>query len=173
MPIEEGKLQELLDKQAISEQLITYGRATDRLDAALGKSVFHPDAIADYGPEMFQGSGWGFIDWLTATASGVVSSSHQYCNITIRISGETAYSEAYSDVIALIPTEGSKQVCMRSLGRHLDVWEKREGTWRIAKRRYVHDLEYKIDAPETPFSITGRRNPSDPSYALGLAPVRI
>jgi len=49
-------LAELLAKQAITEQIYRYCRAMDRVDSELGKSVWHADGLADYGP-MFQGPG--------------------------------------------------------------------------------------------------------------------
>ena len=40
----EQQLQELLDKQAISDVIMTYARAIDRLEEGLLRSVFHPDS---------------------------------------------------------------------------------------------------------------------------------
>jgi len=90
------KLQELLDKQAITEQIYNYARSMDRLDAELGKACFRPEASADYGP-MFQGTGYGFIDMCMAAHLLFTSHSHQFSNILIWVDGDTAKSETYID----------------------------------------------------------------------------
>ncbi|MER2157629.1 nuclear transport factor 2 family protein, partial [Rhodococcus sp. (in: high G+C Gram-positive bacteria)] len=38
-------LQDLIDKQAIREVVLTYCRGIDRLDFDLVRSAYHPDAI--------------------------------------------------------------------------------------------------------------------------------
>ncbi len=48
----------LLAKQAIAEALAAYCRGMDLIDD-LARSVFHPDAVADYGA-MFSGTGYEF-----------------------------------------------------------------------------------------------------------------
>ena len=52
----ETTLETLVAKDEITEALAAYCRAVDRLDMELGRSVFHDDAIADYGV-MYQGTG--------------------------------------------------------------------------------------------------------------------
>ena len=44
-------LQSLADRQAITEMIYRYCRSVDRLDIPLGHSIWHEDAIADYGPD--------------------------------------------------------------------------------------------------------------------------
>ena len=57
--IDQAALRALLDKQAITEQLANYCRACDRLDKPLGYGVFHEDSTADYGADVYQGTGRG------------------------------------------------------------------------------------------------------------------
>src|SRR5882757_7191370 len=79
------RLQELLDKQEIIEQIYNYGRSMDRLDLPLGKGVFHPEARADYDRQMYQGDGWGFVEMALKAHPSYLVHSHQFSNILIQV----------------------------------------------------------------------------------------
>ena len=49
--VSDPHLQQLLDKQACAEVMMTYCRAIDHLDEALLRSVFHPDSHHRHGFE--------------------------------------------------------------------------------------------------------------------------
>ena len=40
---------EVADRLAITDKIYRYCRSVDRLDVAVGHSVFHPDSTADFG----------------------------------------------------------------------------------------------------------------------------
>ena len=163
MSVTEAKIEELIDREEILAQIRNYARSVDRLDHALGKGVFHPEAPADYGP-MFQGTGWEFIDWCLASHLHLESHSHQFSNISIWIEGERARSETYGDVtVRSRDADGTPHV-MRNLGRYIDLWEKRGGAWRISHRRYVHEFDYGGPVAEAMYGMTGRRDREDASY---------
>jgi len=52
----------LADRAQIADLIHRYCRAVDRLDVPLGHSIWHDDAWADYGPDVYQGPGKGVID---------------------------------------------------------------------------------------------------------------
>jgi hypothetical protein len=54
----------------------------------------------------------------------------------------------------------------RAWGRYLDQWEKRDGRWAIAARRYVHEFDDLAMVTEWQFRTEGRRDWEDPSYGL-------
>jgi len=54
-------LRELSDKQAITEVIYRYCRGLDRMDADMGRAVWHPGATADYGADTFRGTGDEFV----------------------------------------------------------------------------------------------------------------
>ena len=158
------QIQDLVDREAIRQQITNYARSVDRLDHALGKGVFHPEAKADYG-KMFQGTGWEFIDWCLTSHLGLLSHSHQFSNITIELDGDRARSETYGDVTLCWGEPGGEIQVIRTLGRYIDRWEKRDGAWRISDRHYVHDIDYSGPAANAfAYPITGRRDASDASY---------
>ena len=114
-------LQELIDKQAITERLYEYCRSMDRLDEELGKGCFHPDAEADYGETVFQGTGHGFVEMCMKAHPIFHAHSHQIANILIWLDGpEKARSEAYVDA-TLRKIDGEGQATdIRNLGRYID-----------------------------------------------------
>lgn len=155
---------DLLAKQEITEVLHDYCRAMDRIDDELGRSVFHPDAVADYGP-MFQGTGYGFIDFVHVAHSSMQVQMHRITNVSIRVDGSRAGSEAYVKVTARTKTQDGKRIDLHSRGRYIDQWEKRNGRWAISHRRYLHEMDESRPVEGAFFPTAGRRDRTDPSYA--------
>jgi hypothetical protein len=153
------------DKRAITELIYTYCRAMDRIDRELGYSIWHDDAEADYGAEVYQGSGRGFIDFVCAQHSGTLTHVHMVTNILIELDGERAGSEAYyvSD-LRFLQDGQVKQVT--TWGRYLDRWSKRGGRWGIDRRMMVRDFAELRDAAVMSVPERGGRDRSDPSYAV-------
>ncbi len=86
-------LDQVVARQKITDQIYRYCRAMDRIDRALGYSIWHADGTADYG-ENFQGSGQGFIDHVCQQHAGLQHHSHQVSNVIIELDGDRAGSEA-------------------------------------------------------------------------------
>src|SRR4051812_9965423 len=117
-------LQSLADRQAITDLIYRYCRSMDRIDVELGYSIWHDDATADYGAEVYQGSGKGFIDFVCAQHRRTLTHVHQVTNIIIDLDGDRAGSESYvvSDLRAGPPAQ-VKQIT--TWGRYIDRWSKR------------------------------------------------
>ncbi len=62
-------LQDLIDKQAIREVVLTYCRGIDRLDFDLVRSAYHPDAIDHH--TGFDGNIDEYIAWVTPKLSAI------------------------------------------------------------------------------------------------------
>ncbi len=165
----EAAISELLAKQEITERIHDYCRAMDRIDDDLGRSVFHPDAVADYGT-MFQGDGYGFIEFVHHSHTAMLAQNHQVSNISIRIDGNRAGSETYVTMRGRMKGEGDAVMQIVSIGRYVDAWEKRDGGWRIARRQYLHVMDEVHPVATSVYQAAGARDRSDPSYAaLGLS----
>lgn len=165
----------LLAKQEIRDALARYCRAMDRRDEALAAELWHADGTADYGADIFQGSGAGFAAWVTEVHGGFERHSHQITNVLIELSGpgaagNTAVSEAYVTVVLrTAPGPGGVVTQITSRGRYLDHWAWRDDRWAVMARQYVDD--FTTSEQLTPVeagtpSPVGRRDSSDPSYAL-------
>lgn len=154
----------IADRQAIADQLLTYARAMDRIDPALGYAVWHPDGTADYGT-MFGGTGRAFVDWVCTIHASMIGHVHRIANILITLDGELAASEAYVHATLRFEEDGVlRQASV--FGRYLDRWSRREGRWAIDHRIYVQDLDEVRDAGPPLVGGWGRRDHDDPSYAV-------
>ena len=157
-------LRDLIDRQQIVELIHRYARCVDRIDEALGHSVFHPDATADYG-DFYQGSGFGAIDAICESHRHLLTHSHQITTTTIEVAGDRAASEAYHLAsVRMMAGETLMQVTV--WGRYLDRWSRRDGRWGIDHRQVIRDFD-EI-RPVTPLTSeqTARRDKDCPSYAL-------
>lgn len=161
---ENGALRELLDRQQIMDLIQRYCRSVDRIDEALGHSIFHPDATADFG-DFYQGSGRGAIDAVCASHRACTIHSHQITTTTIALDGDRAGSEAYHlATVRMMAGETPMQVMV--WGRYLDRWSRRNGSWGIDHRQVVRDFdEIRAVTPLTPGS-SARLERHCPSYAL-------
>jgi len=140
----EAKVQELLDKQAISEVLQRYSRTLDWLDDAGQASCFWPDAPIDYG--FFTGSAADFIPVVMAIERASQRRWHFLSTPSIALRGpERASAECYGFATGI--REGEDGTWSGGLygGRYLDEFEKREGEWKIAARRYIMDWKLPLD----------------------------
>jgi len=162
---------ELAAKQAITEVLHRYCRGLDRMDREMAESVWHPGGTADYGP-MHHGTGSGFLDWVWPTHEAFARHSHMISNVLVDVdlAAGTAVSECYVSVWLRWPPRNGTVRDLFGRGRYVDRWSCRDGVWAIDHRRYVDDLQRIQESPATPLTdgstATGRRDRTDPSYAL-------
>jgi ketosteroid isomerase-like protein len=156
--------------EAIRSVLGLYCRAIDRLDAELLRSVYHADAYDDHGP--FKGNRDDFIAWIIPfLRREYVVTSHHVTTQNIEVDGDVAYAESYAIVVQDKIAEGIRRR-LTAHARYLDVIEKRDGKWAIARRMVITDSASSQDAPPwtgtTPIEQLGggTRDRDDPSYAL-------
>jgi hypothetical protein len=182
------------DRAAIENLLGLYCRAIDRLDVGLLKSVYHPDGVDDHGA--IHANAHEFADRVIAMLRETcVSTLHTVTHSVIDVRGEKAAAESYYLAIHTIAAgEASigkffgesylaaehsagrldrrhEYVCA---GRYLDKLEKRDGVWRILRRKMTN--ESGVSRPETnasegipgAFMAAGRRDREDPVYGLLL-----
>ena len=98
----EQQLRELLDKQSISDVIMTYARALDRFDEDLLRSVFHPDSQHSHGfagpssdPSIpsSPGAPGDFVAFAYDILRTHTRTHHQLGNIFIELDGDDAYTE--------------------------------------------------------------------------------
>jgi hypothetical protein len=167
-----SEIQQLLDKQAITEVLYRYSRGVDRCDRSTLSTVYWPDAQDDH--MVFQGSGDALLDYLS-TAVLHMRTQHRVANILIEFDGATA-ARCESYVVAfhnMAVDSGREDVIFG--GRYLDRFEKRGHEWRIAQRQLVMDYFQRQRAASDlgvfgTLPITGGHYPQDPWYELSSAP---
>ena len=158
-------LQAVADRQAITDLIYRYCRSVDRLDIPLGHSIWHEDGIADYGKAVYQGDGRGVIDHICAQHLHTRHHSHQVSNIIIDLDGDHAGSESYVTASLRIVRDGQLKQ-MSVWGRYIDRWSRRNGRWGLDQRLSIRDFDEVRDVTAMGDHDVGRRDRSDPSYAV-------
>jgi hypothetical protein len=158
-------LQNLADRQAITDLIYRYCRSVDRLDIALGHSIWHFDGIADYGAAVYQGDGRGVIDHICAQHRHTLHHSHQVSNIVIDLDADRAGSESYVTATLRIK-RGERLQQMTIWGRYVDQWSRRQGRWGLDKRVSIRDFDEVREVVAMYEHDLGRRDRSDPSYSV-------
>jgi hypothetical protein len=178
------------DRAAIENLLGLYCRAIDRLDVELLKSVYHPDGVDDHGA--ISANAHEFAERVIAMLrESCVSTIHTVTHSVIDVHDVEATSESYYLAIHTIAADEAaigrffgatyleEQRAARRLdrrheyvcaGRYLDRLAKRDGVWRIARRKMTN--EWGVCRPEQTvtegvpgaFSVTGSRDRDDPVY---------
>jgi SnoaL-like domain len=193
-PAVQQAITECADRAAIENVLGLYCRAIDRLDLELLKSVYHPDGADDHGA--ISANAHEFADQVLAMLKDAcVYTMHTVTHSVIDLHGEKASSESYYIAVHLVaagercignffgPTYLDEQRAAGRLdrrheflccGRYLDQLHKRDGRWRIYRRKMTN--EWGVCRPESTvnegvpgaFTVTGNRDRKDPVYGLML-----
>lgn len=184
-------LQRLFDKDEIRDVLLRYARGIDRLDIDLFRTVFWDDGGFEDG--IVSGPARDFVPQLVGdTVRGMFAATqHFISNERIEFEdADHAFVESYflachvlnpgaANLDALLGKRrmrecGGEYERPHELyvgGRYLDRFERRSGSWRILKRRFVFD--WTSAGPDTGLHRKGlaglcklqpARDRSDPSY---------
>ncbi len=182
-------LQQLLDKQACVEVMMTYCRGIDHRDEALLRSVFHPDSHHRHGFEgpssdasrpSRPGKPGDFVAFALEVLATHTRTHHQLGNIFVELEadGTTAYTEAYFTACHRMRAKGDPKAAANAYdtemdfwvgGRYMDRMEKRDGVWKIAYRVGLTDW-MRTDAPtsqgfmNTVAELRGQQNRKDMLY---------
>lgn len=155
---------EVADRLAITDKIYRYCRSVDRLDVAVGYSVFHEDSSADFG-DSYQGTGRGWIDYICGEHKNFLHHSHQVTNVIIELDGEKAGSESY--VYATLQRKDSDKVIMHEFwARYIDAWSKRDGDWAIDSRHCIVDYGVVREVAAIGGDSRARRDHTDLSYSV-------
>jgi hypothetical protein len=160
------QMQELLDKQALHDNLMYYCRGIDRMDHALIQSTYWPDSTDDHGA--FVGAGQAWADEAVRWKDLNRSINHHVSNVLSEIDGNFARRESMFNCVV---TFREPVVTMFLGGRYRDLCEKRNGEWKILHRVCVWDwCEQRPTEPGWPLVAQpemtnwGRFFPDDPIY---------
>jgi hypothetical protein len=176
-------LQRLADRIDIQDALHRYARGIDRRNWDFLASAFHPGAQIHQGD--FNGPIEQMIENVKARHAAIEQSAHLMTNILIEFDGpDGAVVETY--YLAYLRNDGLPAIMrsaligggapeagaidMRSLGRYIDRFERRDGHWRIARRVCIAETLSGTAVPDgNPLSANwamASRNPDDPLWAM-------
>ncbi|MFM9937012.1 MAG: nuclear transport factor 2 family protein [Novosphingobium sp.] len=160
--------EQVADRLAIMDVLNRYARGIDRCDLTALRSVWWPEAVADYGTGEVNALDWS--EGVIPALATMRRTQHFLGNMLIDIDGAAATAETYCRAWHEVNSPDGPQE-MEVGGRYLDRLEQRDGGWRLLHRRYV--LDWSRNGPSTaqwdgPLYGTltrhGQRMPHDPVY---------
>lgn len=165
MPDRPLSIDDLAARAAIFDCIARYMRGQDRLDAALQKSSFHPDATVDYG--FHAGPAHAFVDFAQALLANYAGTWHSLGQSLIEVDGDRAVGEVYFHAWHRRKTgEGPQD--LQIAGRYLDRYACRNGVWAIVYREEIIDWTRTDPAADdwfdrTPTALRGQRGGADRS----------
>lgn len=176
--MDDARLTELMDREAIRDCLYRYCRGIDRADEAALRSAYWPDAHDRHGA--YAGPAAGFIDFAVSVFATGPRNVHQVSNILIAFAGPNeAAVESYFTALQRGPGKDGVVSQVLLCGRYCDRFEKRGPEWRVADRTVVYDwVEEQAPPQGSEAARFGARQPigsgapDDPIYAL-LSSLRI
>ncbi len=127
---------QLADIHSIQACAQRYCRGVDRLDADQMKSAYWPDATDDHG--VFVGNAMEFVEHCMVSHRRWRSTSHCIFNHHIELDddGVHARGEIYNVTYLF---QADADILDTWHGRYLDLYQKRDGEWRILERVCVHE----------------------------------
>lgn len=155
---------ELLDREEITDVVKRLARGTDRLDAEMITSCYHPDGFDDH--NAFRGGPAEFAAWVLQVLPAFEATMHFVGPPNIAIDGDVAQVDTYC-VAHHVGTDRDMVLGLR----YVDRFERRDGgAWLIAKRVCAFDWTYTVPFdPATKYAFepdftVGQRNRSDITY---------
>ncbi|PSV48657.1 nuclear transport factor 2 family protein [Photobacterium indicum] len=168
------QLQQLLDKQEMTEIMYKFARALDRVDGKLMKSTYWEDAIEEHQdpifPDLFfyNDNAHAFVEPAMEGFRALKTTQHRISNPLIEIDGDTATAECYVWAYHVHEENGVDKEGILG-GRHHFRFERRDGVWKIKHRSTVFDWNQNQDATAIwaesySDKYRGKRDKNDDSY---------
>ena len=141
------RIDALLDKQEIYELMCRYCRGVDRMDKELVLSCFWPGAtdvhLGMHG-RLHTGTAEEFFDYEWEGFKGFTASQHYLCNMLIEVDGDNAVAETYQFSFYWREPGTDPELNWQNANRYLDVFERRDGEWRILRRDFIRNFSLPI-----------------------------
>jgi hypothetical protein len=133
----ERQVQVLVAKEEIREVLHRYARGVDRKDVELLKACYHPDSIDAHWS--FIGNGEEFAEEIVQPhqMGQIPIYKHYITNVLIELDGDRAFCESSYLFTQTVHLESDRTAWLAAEGRYLDIFERRDGVWRIYHRLLV------------------------------------
>ncbi len=135
-------MQDLIEKLTITELVQSWAMYRDIGDWERLRRTMHDDASMT--ATWYDGSFAGFIEALQASWRKGSRSQHFVGSTVVEIQGARAIAQTRMSILVRGKLDG-QPVDVTSVGRFFDRVEKRQGTWRIAKRCVIYEKD-RLDA---------------------------
>ena len=124
----------MIDRQEITDVLIEYCYALDRMDLPRLSVLFTDECMVDYGPdEQLQSYGAAALEKSLERMWRWARTSHHLSNVRIRFDDGDAYVQSYVHAWH----ERADGSTATILGQYHDRFVRADSCWRIAERRMV------------------------------------
>lgn len=180
----EQRLAELEARFAITDVVHKFCRAADRSDLEAVAPLFHEGARDNHA--FYEGDVAGLVEWMRERHRNILNASHNVTNVLIEFDGADRalvesrltvccrYSAAGATAFAKatgLTIQGDRSVDVVSFGRYVDIFERRDGAWRIASRIAVPDQSLVFEVREgtdmvSPVLVKPRRDQEDVVFEL-------
>lgn len=141
---------ELASRAAVEEVLLDYARGNDLGDEAMIRSCFWPESKHKHGG--FDGTSTAFVDFAMKVGATLKYSKHHISNVSVRVAGDRAFSECYYFAHHRRNTkDGTGEEDAFFEGRYIDLFERRNGVWKIIQRRGTSDWNSPVLPAESPY----------------------
>lgn len=139
----EGKIQYLMDRQAILDCVARNAVGCDRHDSDILSSSYHADGVDEHGTQHIN-PGPEYHQWANEVHSkGSLQNMHNITTHRCDIDGDVAHAESYVIGLFLNPDGATARLLA---GRYVDRLERRDGEWRIALRRCTVEVIMQAEA---------------------------
>jgi SnoaL-like domain len=135
-------MQNLIEKLSITELVQSWAMYRDIGNWERLRNTMHDDATMT--TTWYCGSFAGFIEALQASWRKGSRSQHFVGSTVLEIQGARAIAQTRMSILVRGLLDG-QAVDVTSVGRFFDCVEKRQGTWRIAKRCVIYEKD-RLDA---------------------------
>jgi ketosteroid isomerase-like protein len=151
----------LMAERAITRVVCSYSRGIDRRDLEAVRDCYWPDATDDHGS--YRGGIDGFITFVDGALARFERTNHFLGNIMIDVDLDTgrARAETYCVAYHRYCDPDGRPTDMTAGLRYVDRFDRRQGSWRIARRVCAFDWR-RTDVVDGDGGFA-------PSYVRGLA----
>jgi len=162
---------DLVARAEITDVVKRLARGTDRLDAEMMASCYHPDGFDDHNE--FRGGPREFAAWVCEVLPHFQATHHFVADPYIRLEGDVAQVDTYCEAHHV----GVDSDMVMGL-RYVDRFERRAGVWLIATRVCAFDWAYTVPFDPAvgyrfrPDFTVGHRDRTDITYrGFGVGPL--
>ncbi|CAN5155971.1 hypothetical protein BH09PSE3_BH09PSE3_18130 [soil metagenome] len=146
------RLDAIESREQITELLYAYARANDRADEALLRSCFWPESTHKHGK--FDGKSSDFVGFAFKIVSALKYACHVISNVSVDVKGDRAFSECYyfAHHRRTRKDDAAAEEDVFFQGRYIDDLERRDGVWKIIRRRGLSDYTSPAFPAATPYA---------------------
>ncbi len=180
----ETRLERIEAHREISDVVYRFCRAVDRSDLDAIAPLFHDNAVDNHA--FYEGDVPGLVEWLRNRHRNILHASHNVSNLLIEWADpDRALVESRVIVCIRYNPEGgaafakaaglslavNRFVDVLSFARYIDVFERRDGQWKIASRTGVPEQSLFFEVADgtditSPITILPRRDQNDLVFRL-------